>query len=148
MPLELNRIQAIMGEGTKWLKASKDARMKRNVTNDTAAQIAAVATSFEERVDEFERGLIIIKPGVDYILDRIEQIKATEGQAPQVGVNLKSLFVTIIETVQSAKDFDTVLADMPDATVALRVAIGRLRGAVQHYIHACSGVQRWLDRLG
>lgn len=146
--LELNRIQAIMEEGTKWLKASKDARMKRKVTNDTAAQIGSVATRFEERVDAFEGGLSMISPGIDYILDRIEQIRSVEGQYPQAGVNLKSLFITIIGTVKSAKHFDTVLADMPDATVPLRVAIGRLRSAVQHYIHACSGVQRWLDRLG
>lgn len=147
LTLELNRIQGIMQEGTRWLKASKDARMRSKVTNDTASQISAVATSFEERVEAFEASLEIIKPGVDYILDRIDELKASGGQVPEIGTNLKALFAAIMGTVRGASDFDATLADIPDATVALRVAIRRLRSAVQHYIHAGSQVQRWLDRL-
>lgn len=147
LTLELNRIQGVMQDGTKWLKASKDARMRSKVTNDTASQISEVAARFEDRVDAFETSLTIIKPGVDYILDRIDQLKAKGDQVPPIGANLKALFVAIIGTVRGASDFDATLADMPDATVALRVAIRRLRGAVQHYIHAASQVQRWLDRL-
>lgn len=147
MTLETKRIREIMQESTKKLSVSKDARMKIRITNETASQINAAAASFEERIDAFEVNLKKIEPGVEFIIERLGQFEANGTEAPDIRENLKSLFSAIIETVQSAESYDATLADVPDATAALRNAIRSLRDGVQHYIRAARRVQRWLDDL-
>lgn len=145
LTLELQRISGVMEDSTKKLKASKDARMRTRITNETASKITEVALGFEEKVEAFETSLRKIEPGIDFIVDRIDQIEAEGGEAPAIRETLKSLFVTIIGTIQVAQGYDTTLAGIPEATASLRNSIRRLREGVQHYIRVARLVQRWLD---
>ncbi|HVG07063.1 MAG TPA: PIN-like domain-containing protein [Thermoanaerobaculia bacterium] len=145
LTLELNRIREIMEHSTNRLRSSKDLRMKKRITNDTAFQITAAAARLEEIVVSFEVSLKRIEPGIDFLIARVDHVLAMGEQAPEMRDSLRHLFHAIMGTVQEAKTYDSVLAGIPEATAALRNAILRLREGVQHYIRTASRVQRWLD---
>jgi hypothetical protein len=145
--LELGRIRGIMQDGTQRLKTATDIRMQTRFTNETALQINTTAVSFDQRVEEFDEILDSIAPGIEFILDRINQAEAAGEEAPEIKETLRRLFTTIIETAGAAGGYDDILSEMPDATAALRNSIHLLRFGVQHYVRVCRKVQRWLDRL-
>ncbi len=142
---ELNRVQEIMELSTRKLKAAKDIRMRARFTNETASQIDAASVSFEKGVVDFETCLAQIEPGVDFIIDHIDELESRGEPVPEVKEVLLTLFRTIVETIGGAEVFDGVLAGIPDATAALRSSIRGLRSAIHHYISVAGRVNRWIE---